>query len=117
MFDIAYNYLDMQGWFVLDYFNKTFLENNLVKESKDNFEHCTLVQKRHIEKGRVIKDIFIDRNGSEDHYRESVKMYSRNDLTNVIEKSGFIIKNIFGRFNAEDFDVRHSPRIIIIAQK
>ena len=105
------------GYFVLDYFNKTYLENNLVKESKDDFEHCTLVQKRHIENDRVIKDIFINRNGKDIHFRESVKMFSRKELIYAIENAGFKVNNVFGGFNVEDFDDMNSQRIIIIAQK
>ena len=117
LFDIASKYLKTSGYFVLDYFNKTYLENNLVRESNDSFEHCTLVQKRHLENNRVIKDIFISRNGEEHHYMESVRMYSKDELVFAIEKAGFKITNIFGGFAAEKFDDMNSQRIIIIAQK
>ncbi len=117
LFDIAFKYLKNSGYFVLDYFNKTYLENNLVKESKDNFEHCTLVQKRHIENNRVIKDIFINRNGKNIHFRESVRMFSQKELISAVEDAGFKVSNIFGGFSAEDFDDMNSQRIIIIAQK
>lgn len=117
LFDIAFKYLKNSGYFVLDYFNKTYLENNLVKESKDNFEHCTLVQKRHIENNRVIKDIFINRNGKNIHFRESVRMFSKKELISAVEDAGFKVSNIFGGFSAEDFDDMNSQRIIIIAQK
>ena len=117
LFETVNKYLSPSGYFVLDYFNKTFIENNLVKESRDNFNHCTLVQKRHIEKKRVIKDIYINGNGTTAHYKESVRMFSREELISAIENEGMKIRNVFGGFKAEEFDEINSPRIIIIAQK
>lgn len=117
LFDIASKYLKKSGYFILDYFNKTYLEQNLVDESKDKFEHCTLIQKRHFENNRVVKDIYINGNGKEKHYVESVRMYSRNELVSGIEKAGLKVKNIFGGFEGEDFDEANSQRIIIIVQK
>jgi 2-polyprenyl-3-methyl-5-hydroxy-6-metoxy-1,4-benzoquinol methylase len=117
LFETVNKYLSPSGYFVLDYFNKTFIENNLVKESRDNFKYCTLVQKRHIEKKRVIKDIYINGNGTTAHYKESVRMFSREELISAIENEGMKIRNVFGGFKAEEFDEINSPRIIIIAQK
>lgn len=117
LFETVNKYLSPSGYFVLDYFNKTFIENNLVKESRDNFKHSSLVQKRHIENKRVIKDIYINRNGTTERYKESVRMFSREELISAIEKAGLQIRNVFGGFKAEEFDEMNSQRIIIIAQK
>ena len=117
LFETVNKYLAPSGYFVLDYFNKTFIENNLVKESRDNFRQISLVQKRHIEKNRVIKDIYINRNGTTARYKESVRMFSREELISAIEKAGLKIRNVFGGFKAEEFDEMNSQRIIIIAQK
>ena len=117
LFDIVADYLDASGYFVLDFFNKSYLEKNIVMESEDSFDHCTFTQKRRIENGRVIKDIYIDKNGKKDHYIESVRMYGKDEIIYAIEKSGLKIKNIFGGFDAEEFDDKKSQRIIIIAQK
>jgi cyclopropane fatty-acyl-phospholipid synthase-like methyltransferase len=117
LFETVDKYLNPAGYFVLDYLNKTFIENNLVKESRDNLKHCSLVQKRHFEKNRVTKDIYINRNGTIAHYKESVRMFSREELISAIGKAGMKIRNIFGGFKSEEFDEMNSQRIIIIAQK
>ena len=44
-------------------------------------------------------------------------MYGKDEIIYAIEKSGLKIKNIFGGFDAEEFDDKNSQRIIIIAQK
>ena len=75
----------------------------MLDESKDNFENCTLIQKRIFENNRVIKDIYINGNGKEKHYVESVRMYSRNELVSGIEKAGLKVKNIFGGFRRGRF--------------
>lgn len=117
LFDIAHSHLLEEGYFVLDYFNSAYLRKNLVEESTDDLNNFKLIQKRRIENKRVIKDIFIRKDGTEEHYCESVRMYSRDELVNVIERSGMKIKNIFGGFGGEDFDERNSQRIIIITRK
>ncbi len=117
LFEIASKYLKPSGYFVLDYFNTTYITRNLVKDSEDHFENCTLVQKRRIENNRVIKDIYVNKNGTKNHYMESVRMYNKNALISAIEMAGLRIKNIFGGFNAEKFDETNSPRIIIVSQK
>ncbi|MGA7837307.1 MAG: class I SAM-dependent methyltransferase [Ignavibacteriaceae bacterium] len=117
LFDIAYSQLEKDGYFVLDYFNSNFVKENLVEESVDELNNLKLIQKRHIENKRVIKDIIIRKNGSEQSFCESVRMYNKNELVSAIENAGLKIKHILGGFEGEDFDEEKSQRIIIISKK
>ncbi len=117
VFKTAYNHLNENGFFVFDYFNKKYLEENLTPNSISRIEDEEIIQNRRIEKGRVIKDIIIKKNGREEHFNESVKIYSLNEIKSRLELTDFNIKNIFGSFDGTEFDENLSDRIIIIARK
>ncbi|HED06830.1 MAG TPA: class I SAM-dependent methyltransferase [Ignavibacteria bacterium] len=117
VFKTAYNHLNENGFFVFDYFNKKYLEANLTPNSISRIEDEEIIQNRRIEKGRVIKDIIIKKNGREEHFNESVKIYSLNEIKSRLELTNFNIKNIFGSFDGTEFDENLSDRIIIIARK
>jgi hypothetical protein len=97
--------------------NSSFIENNLVRESREDKPHEKIIQKRRIEGDRVIKDITVHYNGTVKTFYESVKLYRRKELDSAISENGLVIKKTFGDFSGSDFIEATSPRIIIIAQK
>jgi 2-polyprenyl-3-methyl-5-hydroxy-6-metoxy-1,4-benzoquinol methylase len=105
------------GYFVFDFLNSTFIENNLVKESREDKSHEKIIQRRRIEGDRVIKDIIIQNNGIAKTFYESVKLYRWGELHKAINENGLAIKKTFGDFTGSDFKEATSPRMIIIAQK
>ena len=117
IFRTASNLLKPGGYFVFDFLNSTFVENNLVRESSESKLNEKIIQKRRIEGDRVIKDIIIQYNGTVKTFYESVKLYRWQKLHEVIKENGLAIKNTFGDFTGIDFGEATSPRIIIIAQK
>jgi cyclopropane fatty-acyl-phospholipid synthase-like methyltransferase len=113
----AYNQLNNSGYFVLDFFNRRFIEKNLVPESINNFSDETIIQRRQIAEDRVKKQIIIEKNGARKEYYESVRMFGKDELLNAISYAGFRIDRYFGDYTGNIFDLENSPRIIIIAQK
>jgi ubiquinone/menaquinone biosynthesis C-methylase UbiE len=113
----AYKLLEKNGYFILDYFNKNFVENNLVPSTVDEFDGSVITQNRFIEGERIIKEITIDNAGKINKYFESVRMFSKDELINMLQKLGFRIIKIFGDFMGNSFELDSSPRIIIIASK
>ena len=113
----AYQLLNGNGFFVLDYFNKNFIKKNLVQNSVDEFDDRVISQSRYIEGERIIKEITIDKNGKIDKFVESVRMFSYDELLIMLKKIGFQIIKIFGDINGNSFELESSPRIIIIAGK
>jgi len=113
----AYKLLENNGYFVLDYFNKSYVENNLVPSTVDEFDGSVITQNRFIEGERIIKEITIDNKGKINKYFESVRMFSKDELMNMLQKLGFEIIKTFGDFMGNSFDLESSPRIIIIASK
>ncbi len=117
LFGRAFYFLNDNGYFILDYFNKNFIEKNIIPRSEDYIGHHKIIQERKIEGNRVIKKITILNNNTERHFMESVRMYSKDELMNEIEKRGFKVQKIFGGIRGRTFDLETSPRIIIIARK
>ena len=117
VFKTAYNHLNKNGFFVFDYFNKKHLEENLIPNSSLRIEGGEIIQKRRIENGRVIKNIIIKKNGYEKHFKESVKIYSLDEIKSILEMTKFKVKDIYGSFDKSKFDENISDRIIILAEK
>lgn len=113
----AFDHLKKNGYFILDYFNTSFIQKNLVPESYDNLDSATIIQKRKIEGLRLNKEIIIKNNSQSDNYFESVRMYTQDELITQLNKIGFDIKKTFGDFQGNEFNENLSTRIIIIAQK
>ena len=113
----AYDLLEDEGYFVLDYMNKNFVQNTLVPVSVDITDNSTITQNRFIKNERVIKEIIIEKEKSTEKYYESVRMFSYEEIKSTMEKIGFKILNTFGDFLGNPFELETSPRIIIISRK
>ncbi|MEJ5263465.1 MAG: class I SAM-dependent methyltransferase [Ignavibacterium sp.] len=113
----SFELLLKNGYFVFDYFNKVYIEKNLVLFSKEENDDYTIIQERKIVDQRVVKEITIQRNGITENYFESVKLYDSNFLTQKLKEIGFEIVNLFGDFFGNEFNQFSSPRFIAICQK
>ncbi len=113
----AYYHLEKSGYFVLDYFNKNYVVQNLVPVSKDYTSKGEIIQQRSIEGNRVIKKITIKNNGIEKHYHESVRLFQPDELFSIFERTGLKVRKVLGNFSGSLFEPESSPRIIIMAQK
>ena len=117
IFKTAYEHLNNGGYFVLDFFNKHFIEQNLIQESREKIDNSEIIQKRKIEGLRVIKEISILEKGQSKKYFESVRMFNKDELVDELIRIGFAIEKTFGDFHGNKFEQFSSPRIIIIARK
>lgn len=117
IFKKAYLLLKDGGYFVLDYFNRNFLENNLVPSSIETKNGTEINQNRTIRGNRIIKEIIIRKNGSTKNFFESVRMFSYNELQSELKKTGYKIISTFGDLDGKAFVLETSPRVIIIASK
>jgi hypothetical protein len=117
IFHTAFDHLNFGGYFIIDYFNNLFIENNLVHQSEDRIGNTEVIQRRKIDGSRVVKNISIRKNGDTKNYFESVRMYSPVELAKELTRIGFVIEKTFGDFQGNKFDQYLSPRIIFIAKK
>lgn len=105
------------GIFVLDYFNsekvKTMLPSSFKKE-RNNIGFS--FEKKNID-GRVIKSISVNDNGREFIFSESVWLYGKEDLTEMLANCGLKLKYVFGDYGLNDFDKFVSDRLIMVTEK
>ncbi len=109
--------LNENAYFVLDFFNVVHLKKNLIPISYDKVEEAIIRQERTFDQDRIVKKISVIKKNSERSYFESVRAYSKSELSRMILKNGLKIIKIFGDYSGNAFDQNNSSRIIIIAQK
>jgi cyclopropane fatty-acyl-phospholipid synthase-like methyltransferase len=113
----AYDLLEIDGYFILDFFNSYFLQQNLVEFSEENINDAQIHQFRKIRNNRITKKIVITKNGEINTYEESVRMFTKDELVDAITKIGFDIYKTFRDFLGNEFDKLNSPRLILICKK
>lgn len=113
----AFKMLNKGGFFVLDFFNKEFLIQNLVSDSQKKINGRTIIEYREISENRVIKKIQIKKESVINEYIESVRLYDKDEILNKFSDIGFSVSKIFGDYNGKKYDTKNSQRLIIIFTK
>tara|TARA_B100000963_G_scaffold70118_1_gene58459 strand:+ start:8679 stop:9401 length:723 start_codon:yes stop_codon:yes gene_type:complete len=104
------------GKVVLDFLNAKKVVNELLENESKTVDNIQFTIKRSFKNGFILKDIyFIDK--QQFHFQEKVQALSLSDFKDLFEKSGLKIINLWGDYSLNDFNVIHSPRLIILAQK
>jgi 2-polyprenyl-3-methyl-5-hydroxy-6-metoxy-1,4-benzoquinol methylase len=114
---IAFQHLVDNGYFIIDFFNITYLKNNLIPVSYDKIEDKIIKQERVIKGNRIYKKIIITKKGIEKRYHESVRAYTKEELSSLFKNNGLMVQYIYGDYLGNVFEEESSPRIIIIAKK
>lgn len=105
------------GWFVLDYVNPYYIRKNLIPETSSNAGEYTIVQKRNIEGKRIVKQIEVKRGEQRECFKESVAMYSNQEITSCLQDNEFTIVCVCGDYPGNHFDSEASPRQIFFAKR
>lgn len=113
----AYEFLNKNGYYILDYLNKDYLEANLVSSSEKIIDGKEIHEKRSISDDRVIKHIKVYKNNGNNEFLESVKLYSFDELEQQFNKIGFSTVKVFGDYEGSNYNREMSERCIIIFRK
>ncbi len=113
----GFKMLNKNGYFVLDFLNKNYIEQHLIPFSQREFDDKKIFENRSIAENRVVKEIKIEKKNREYNYVESVRLYSYNELAENFIKIGFKIVDVFGNYLGSEFNLENSERCIIIFQK
>lgn len=111
--------LKPNGKFLIDYMNPDHVVDNLVsKDEKDISEGIHIIQERWIDKQRhrINKKITLIRDGKEESYEESVRLYSHEEMKDMLYEAGLQLSETYGDFLGTKFN-RKSPRMILIGYK
>jgi SAM-dependent methyltransferase len=113
----AFDLLNENCYYVLDYFNSYNLENNLVPETITVNGNKKVKEIRRIENGRVVKEILIENGETSNAYVESVHLYSQEKIISEFEKIGFKLDKYFGDYNGAVFNKNKSNRLILFFKR
>jgi SAM-dependent methyltransferase len=112
------------GWFVLDTLNPDFVESTLELQSIHQYSSepagapdIQIIEERAIDrqKHRVVKTILIRRGDQTKTYIESVRMYSVEELHQMLTSVSLKPVILWGDYRGSEYNPK-SPRIIIVAR-
>lgn len=104
------------GWFVQDFLNAPQVRATLVPEDEQVRNGVHIHQQRWIEDGRIHKTITLETDEHTETHRESVRLFTRNDLEAMYESVGLVPTQAFGHYDGRPHS-DESPRLILMAER
>ncbi len=107
------------GIFVMDYLNVHFAEDNLVHKSEKEIDDINFIITKWFDETHFYKKIVVEDESLEEplEYTEQVAKFSLGDFTEMFAYQGLQIQEVFGDYSFSNYDVKKSPRLIMIAKK
>ena len=111
--------LKPHAFFTMDYLNVHYAEDNMVHQSKKEIEGITYLITKWHDDTHFYKKIMIEDEKLKEPlvFIEKVAKFSLGDFTDMFAYQGMQIKEVFGDYNFNNFSIKHSPRLIMIAEK
>ena len=109
----------LQGVFVMDYLNVHFEEDHLERKNDKRVNGVRfLISKWHNDE-HFFKQIQVEEKGValKHLFTERVAKFSLGDFTDMFAYQGLQIQEVFGDYQLGHYDIRKSPRMIVIAKK
>jgi SAM-dependent methyltransferase len=111
--------LKPNGMFVIDYLNVHYEEEHLISESEFiieniNYSITKWFDETHFYKKIIIKDKALKAPGE---YLEKVARFTLDDFTEMLASYQLQVQEVFGDYNFNQYDIKNSPRMIIVARK
>jgi 2-polyprenyl-3-methyl-5-hydroxy-6-metoxy-1,4-benzoquinol methylase len=107
------------GWFVMDYLNVHYAEDHLVHQFDKEIDGVNYFITKWFDETHFYKKIQVEDEALDSPlvYTEKVAKFSLGDFTEMFAYQGLQIQDVFGDYNFGGYDVRKSPRLIMIARK
>ena len=107
------------GRFVLDYLNVHYAEDHLVHQFDKEIDGINYYITKWFDETHFYKKIVVEDEVLEEPliYIEKVAKFSLGDFTEMFAYHGLQIQEVFGDYNFVNYDIRKSPRLIVIARK
>lgn len=111
--------LKPEGVFVIDYLNVHYEDDNFIPESEIVIEGVKYIIKKSFDETHFYKRILIEDGNLEKPliFREKVARFFLGDLIEMLAYQHMQVQEVFGDYNFSKYDVKRSPRLIIIAKK
>ncbi|WP_340399272.1 methyltransferase domain-containing protein [Paenibacillus sp. FSL H8-0079] len=108
------------GSYIIDFMNTAHVTRHLVPHSVREDEGQRIEELRKIEDGFVQKEIRITDTTSGDEprvYQERVKLYTRDQLSQMLSEAGLRVDQVHGGYDEEKYDEQASPRMIFVGHR
>lgn len=107
------------GTLVIDFLNVHYAENKLVHHSDVYHDHVHFIITKWFDETHFYKKIEVEDERLESPivFTEKVQKLTLGDFTEMLSYQHLQIKEVFGDYQLNRYDINHSPRLIIVAQK
>ncbi len=109
--------LNPGGIFVLDYLNPKKQLKDLIPEETLHIEGVEFHINRFEQDGYIIKTIGVKDGNAVHHFEEKLRLFEKEDLVNMLEEQGLLVKEIKGDYQMGELHPERSERLIPIAEK
>lgn len=111
--------LQPDGIFVLDYLNVHYAEDHLVHKEEKQLNDITYYITRWHDENHFYKKIIIEDEALKEplEYTEKVAKFSLGDFNDMLSFQQLQIQEVFGNYLLGVYDIKKSPRLILIAKK
>lgn len=111
--------LKLNGLFVIDYLNVHYVEDNFVKEEVKVIDGIDFDITRWQDDDHFFKQVHIadEKAAVKQTFTERVAKFSLGDFTDMLAYQGMQVQDVFGDYALSRYDIRKSPRMIIVAKK
>lgn len=111
--------LKLHGIVVIDYLNVHYAEDHFTHQYDTKVDGYNFHITKWMDEQHFYKKIEVEHDDfTVPHiYSEKVAKFSLGDFTEMLAYQGVQIKKVFGDYNLQPYHLRHSPRMIMIAEK
>ena len=103
----------------MDYLNVHFAEDHLIHKADKEIDSVNYYITKWYDETHFYKKIVVEDDSLEapEIYQEKVAKFSLGDFTEMFAYQGLQIQEVYGDYNFGIYDVKKSPRLIMIARK
>jgi len=107
------------GKFVMDYLNVHYAEDHLVHKSNIEIDDINYYITKWFDETHFYKKIIVEDDALDEPYEyvEKVNKFNLGDFTDMFAYQGLQIQEVYGDYSFNDYDLKKSPRLIMIAEK
>jgi SAM-dependent methyltransferase len=107
------------GTFVMDYLNVHYAEDHLLHQFDKEIDGINFYITKWFDETHFYKKIIVEDEAHEEplEFTEKVAKFSLGDFTEMFAYQGMQLQEVFGDYSFCNYDVKKSPRMVMIAKK